>query len=58
MINIGVIFVRELYTNNFEGEIPNELGGLKSLVSLDLFHNNLTGPIPSSLSKLSNLKFL
>ncbi|KAL2933427.1 Leucine-rich repeat protein 2, partial [Bienertia sinuspersici] len=35
-----------------------ELGGLKSLVSLDLFHNNLTGPVPSSLSKLSNLKFL
>ncbi|CAO2829798.1 unnamed protein product [Amaranthus hypochondriacus] len=44
--------------NNFDGEIPKELGGLKSLVSLDLFHNNLTGPIPSSLSKLSNLKFL
>uniref|UniRef100_A0A803L1F3 Uncharacterized protein n=1 Tax=Chenopodium quinoa TaxID=63459 RepID=A0A803L1F3_CHEQI len=49
---------RELYTNNFVGQIPKELGGLKSLVSLDLFHNNLTGPIPSSLSKLSNLKFL
>ena len=53
-----VWFVRELYMNNFDGEIPKELGGLKSLVSLDLFHNNLTGPIPSSLSKLSNLKFL
>lgn len=58
MIYLGALFIRELYTNNFVGEIPKELGGLKSLMSLDLFHNNLTGPIPSSLSKLSNLKFL
>lgn len=44
--------------NSLEGHIPEELGGLESLVSLDLFHNNLTGQIPPSLSKLSNLKFL
>ncbi|KAL9271096.1 Leucine-rich repeat protein 2-like protein [Drosera capensis] len=44
--------------NSLEGHIPEELGGLNSLVSLDLFHNNLTGQIPPSLSKLSNLKFL
>lgn len=49
---------RELYMNNLAGPIPKELGGLKSLLSLDLYHNNLTGSIPSSLSKLSNLKFL
>ncbi|KAB1207733.1 Somatic embryogenesis receptor kinase 2 [Morella rubra] len=36
----------------------SELGGLKSLVSLDFYHNNLTGSIPASLSKLANLKFL
>lgn len=44
--------------NNLVGTIPAELGGLKSLISLDLYHNNLTGPIPPSLSKLSNLRFL
>ncbi|XP_044491719.1 leucine-rich repeat protein 1-like isoform X5 [Mangifera indica] len=48
----------ELYMNNLVGSVPQELGGLKSLISLDLYHNNLTGPIPSSLSNLSNLKFL
>lgn len=49
---------RELYMNNLAGQIPKELGQLKSLISLDLYHNNLTGPIPPSLSRLSNLKFL
>jgi len=44
--------------NNLTGPIPKELGGLRSLVSLDLYHNILTGSIPASLSKLSNLKFL
>lgn len=44
--------------NKLVGPIPNELGGLKNLVSLDLYHNNLTGSIPSSLSRLSNLRFL
>lgn len=44
--------------NELVGPIPKELGGLKSLISLDLYHNNLTGTIPSSLSNLSNLKFL
>lgn len=56
---IGVrLLYRELYMNNLVGSVPQELGGLKSLISLDLYHNNLTGPIPSSLSNLSNLKFL
>lgn len=49
---------REVYMNNLVGPIPAQLGGLKSLVTLDLYHNNLTGPIPSSLSTLSNLRFL
>lgn len=54
----SLLFCSELYMNNLVGSIPEELGGLKSLVSLDLYHNNLTGSIPASLSKLSNLKFL
>ena len=52
------VMYRELYMNKLEGAIPDELGGLKSLVSLDFYHNNFTGPIPPSLSKLSNLRFL
>lgn len=44
--------------NKLVGPIPAELGGLKSLISLDVYYNNLTGPIPSSLSNLSNLRFL
>ncbi|KAI5653745.1 hypothetical protein M9H77_30932 [Catharanthus roseus] len=50
-------FLKELYMNKLVGPIPAELGGLKSLISLDVYYNNLTGPIPSSLSNLSNLRF-
>ncbi|XP_010467204.1 PREDICTED: somatic embryogenesis receptor kinase 4 isoform X2 [Camelina sativa] len=49
---------RELYSNNITGEIPEELGDLRELVSLDLYANNIGGPIPSSLGKLEKLRFL
>lgn len=49
---------RELYSNNISGRIPEELGNLTNLVSLDLYLNNLTGPIPNTLSKLGKLRFL
>lgn len=38
--------------NKFSGSIPNSLGDLASLVTLDLSSNNLTGLIPDSLEKL------
>ncbi|KAK9016606.1 hypothetical protein V6N11_079101 [Hibiscus sabdariffa] len=44
--------------NGFCGEIPKTLGGLHSLIVLNLSHNSLTGPIPSSLGDLSQLKSL
>lgn len=49
---------RELYKNNIHGTIPDELGNLKSLISLDLYNNNITGRIPVSLGKLKSLVFL
>ncbi|GKV14795.1 hypothetical protein SLEP1_g25613 [Rubroshorea leprosula] len=39
-------------------EIPEELGELNSLVSLNLSHNRLTGRIPSSLGKMAKLESL
>lgn len=51
-------FFRELYKNNIQGPIPNELGNLKSLISLDLYSNNISGTIPPSLGKLKSLVFL
>ncbi|KAB1213346.1 Receptor-like protein 12 [Morella rubra] len=44
--------------NKFDGPIPEELGGLKSLYLLNLSHNAFTGPIPSSLGNLSKLESL
>uniref|UniRef100_A0A2P2MS14 non-specific serine/threonine protein kinase n=1 Tax=Rhizophora mucronata TaxID=61149 RepID=A0A2P2MS14_RHIMU len=49
---------RELYSNNISGTIPDELGNLMGLVSLDLYLNNLSGPIPWTLYKLQKLRFL
>ncbi|KAF2320921.1 hypothetical protein GH714_031920 [Hevea brasiliensis] len=47
------------FTQNYlYGSIPQELGQLKDLVSLDLSFDILTGPIPSSLGDLPNLKSL
>lgn len=49
---------RELYSNNISGRVPNELGNLTNLVSLDLYLNKLNGPIPDTLRKLQKLRFL
>ncbi|KAG7965137.1 hypothetical protein I3843_09G209200 [Carya illinoinensis] len=44
--------------NNFDGHIPEELGGLKYLHILNLSQNAFTGQIPSTLANLSNLESL
>ncbi|XP_022876402.1 BRASSINOSTEROID INSENSITIVE 1-associated receptor kinase 1-like isoform X2 [Olea europaea var. sylvestris] len=46
------------YFNNISGRIPNDLGNLTNLVSLDLYVNNLSGPIPTTLGQLQRLRFL
>ncbi|XAR59650.1 hypothetical protein NMG60_11015564 [Bertholletia excelsa] len=44
--------------NNFEGEIPNSIGKLRSLQGLNFSHNNLTGHIPTSFQNLKMLEWL
>ncbi|XP_010480348.2 PREDICTED: receptor-like protein 12 [Camelina sativa] len=44
--------------NRLEGQIPESIGLLKSLIVVDLSNNSFTGYIPSSLGKLINLESL
>ncbi|MFS8029347.1 putative leucine-rich repeat domain superfamily [Helianthus anomalus] len=48
----------DLSGNKFEGEIPNIIGNLKSLIVLNLSHNSLTGQIPHSLGNISETESL
>lgn len=43
---------------NFAGEIPNEVGNLTSLKTLNLCENNLTGAIPKEAGSLYNVELL
>ncbi|CAN6883512.1 unnamed protein product [Brassica oleracea] len=44
--------------DSFQGQIPESIGLLKSLIALDLSNNRFMGYIPSSLGKLTNLESL
>ncbi|XVE53087.1 hypothetical protein DITRI_Ditri02bG0176600 [Diplodiscus trichospermus] len=55
---LSILMVIDFSNNRFNGQIPEILGELHSLVLLNLSHNNLTGPIPSSLGNLSMLESL
>nr|XP_048321766.1 receptor-like protein 6 [Ziziphus jujuba var. spinosa] len=48
----------DLSSNKFEGEIPELVGNLTALCSLNLSNNMLTGPIPTSLGNLKELESL
>ncbi|KAM5581828.1 receptor-like protein 7 [Rosa sericea] len=48
----------DISSNNFEGKIPEFIGTLKGIWSLNFSNNNLTGSIPSSLGNLSRLESL
>ncbi|GMN68201.1 hypothetical protein TIFTF001_037260 [Ficus carica] len=48
----------DLSSNKFNGEIPQFIGNLKALRSLNLSFNNLMGCIPSSLGNLMELESL
>ncbi|KAL8241024.1 hypothetical protein R6Q59_014379 [Mikania micrantha] len=50
--------VLDLSYNNFQGEIPDIIGSLDSLIVLDLSHNNLTGRIPLTLGNLTEIESL
>lgn len=48
----------DISRNNFQGEIPEEIGNLTSVIGLNFSHNKLTGPIPSSIGNLADLEWL
>ncbi|XP_065849672.1 receptor-like protein 7 isoform X1 [Euphorbia lathyris] len=50
--------VIDLSSNRFEGEIPEIIGTLRELQSLNLSNNLLTGHIPSSLGNFKHLEAL
>ncbi|XP_071726870.1 receptor-like protein Cf-9 homolog [Rutidosis leptorrhynchoides] len=50
--------ILDLSNNRFEGEIPNIIGSLTSLIVLNISHNKLIGRIPLSLGKLSKIESL
>uniref|UniRef100_A0A0E0AS37 non-specific serine/threonine protein kinase n=1 Tax=Oryza glumipatula TaxID=40148 RepID=A0A0E0AS37_9ORYZ len=45
-------------SNNFTGELPEELGNLTKLTELYIDSSGFSGPFPSTLSKLKNLQKL
>ncbi|WGK64146.1 leucine-rich repeat domain-containing protein [Croceiramulus getboli] len=47
-----------LSMNNLNGVLPESIGDLTHLESLELFFNNLQGQLPESIGKLKNLKSL
>jgi len=48
----------DFYENNLAGTIPDEIGQLRQLRSLNLARNRLTGAIPSTLGQLAHLEWL
>ncbi|KAD4179105.1 hypothetical protein E3N88_27696 [Mikania micrantha] len=57
-ISIELITIIDLSSNKFEGEIPNVIGNLRSLMVLNLSNNNLNGQIPHVLGNLVNIEAL
>ncbi|CAI5503672.1 unnamed protein product, partial [Closterium sp. Naga37s-1] len=52
----GMITAIDLQNNIFNGVIPNSIGKLSNLRTLNLHYNHLSGPIPDSLFKLTALR--
>ncbi|KAF3434331.1 hypothetical protein FNV43_RR25434 [Rhamnella rubrinervis] len=55
---LKIFMTTDFSKNNFDGEIPEVVGILKSLKGLNLSHNKLWGHIPTSLRNLGNLEWL
>lgn len=57
-LNDFVRLCRLLQNNEITGSIPDVIGKLEKLQTLDLSNNKLTGEIPTSLGDLYNLNYL
>ncbi|XVF79301.1 hypothetical protein PTKIN_Ptkin14bG0210500 [Pterospermum kingtungense] len=55
---LSILTTIDLSNNNFSGEIPANIGKLKSLKGLNFSHNKLEGHIPSTMGSLTNLEWL
>ena len=51
----GEIVKIHLPKNNMHGQVPEEIGYLSALTSLDVEMNKITGPLPPTLANLQNL---
>lgn len=49
---LAYMYAIDLSHNKLKGNIPSELGNLKTIQSLDLSNNDLTGKIPTTFSRL------
>ena len=59
LVKVLTIFTSiDFSCNNFQGEIPKDIGGLKLLYVLNLSGNGFTGRIPSSIGQLRQLESL
>ncbi|KAF5732071.1 Leucine-rich receptor-like protein kinase family protein putative isoform 1 [Tripterygium wilfordii] len=58
VVSLTNLTVLDLYSNNFDGLIPQDIGKLAELVSLQLHINNFSGSLPSSLSNCIRLRVL
>ncbi|XP_030453598.2 receptor-like protein Cf-9 homolog [Syzygium oleosum] len=59
LVKILTVFTSiDLSSNHFGGELPVDIGNLKSLKGLNFSHNNLTGYIPRSIGNLTELEWL
>ncbi|KAH0642973.1 hypothetical protein KY289_033947 [Solanum tuberosum] len=58
MIITSIMTSVDLSNNRFEGDIPNSIGNLSSLVLLNLSHNSFRGHIPAEFAKLQALEAL
>ncbi|KAL2251747.1 UNVERIFIED_CONTAM: Receptor-like protein 53 [Sesamum indicum] len=57
LVKILTIFTAIHFScNNFQGEIPDAIGDLRSLHILNLSHNTFIGTIPKSLGKLTYIE--
>ncbi|XP_024541288.1 protein BRASSINOSTEROID INSENSITIVE 1-like [Selaginella moellendorffii] len=58
VLNISSPLIIQLSYNQLSGEIPEEIGLMRSLLILDVAHNNLSGRIPEVLGNLEGMQVL